>query len=194
MRLRKFVMLTVFVWNCRTKGGGRDLRTVGKSFDHKVHSSSRWRAVCTVFAGQLQYVPSFRFPLTLRTQCHLLVHCKKLCASSTRRVARNSDFFREQYRVIGLCNGEALCFLCGGNWILVSMSHIDLYKLQSCRLWRYQARECEVQLQWQQILLFDYRMLVIGHIFVCCLLLAFGAPVQVNTKWRYRAAVFCDGR
>ena len=55
MRLRKFVMLTVFMWNCRTKGGERDLRTVGRSFDLKLHPSSRWRAVCTVFAGQLQY-------------------------------------------------------------------------------------------------------------------------------------------
>ena len=31
------------------------MRTAGRSFDHKLHSSSRWRAVCTVFDGQLQY-------------------------------------------------------------------------------------------------------------------------------------------
>ena len=35
--------------------GWRDLRTVGRSFDHKLHSGSRWPAVCTVFVGQLQY-------------------------------------------------------------------------------------------------------------------------------------------
>jgi len=55
IRLRKFVMLTVFMRNCRTKDGGRDLRTVGRSFDHKLHSGNRWRAVCTVLAGQLHY-------------------------------------------------------------------------------------------------------------------------------------------
>ena len=27
----------------------------------------------------------------------------------------HSDYFREEYYVIGLCNGEALCFLCDGN-------------------------------------------------------------------------------
>jgi len=31
------------------------LRTAGRSFDHKLHSGGRWRAVCTVFSGQLQY-------------------------------------------------------------------------------------------------------------------------------------------
>jgi len=35
--------------------GGRDLRTAGRSFDHKLHSSIRWWAVCTVFSGQLQF-------------------------------------------------------------------------------------------------------------------------------------------
>ena len=31
------------------------MRTVRRSFDHKLHSNSRWRAVCTVFNGQFQY-------------------------------------------------------------------------------------------------------------------------------------------
>ena len=35
-------------------GGGRDLRTEGRSFDHKLNSSVRWWAVCKVFSGQLQ--------------------------------------------------------------------------------------------------------------------------------------------
>ena len=48
-------MLTVLVWYCRTRGGGRDLRTDGRSFDHKLHSCIRWWAVCTVFSGQLQF-------------------------------------------------------------------------------------------------------------------------------------------
>ena len=40
-------MLTVFMWYCRTRGvgGGRDLRTDVRSFDHKLHFSIRWWAV-----------------------------------------------------------------------------------------------------------------------------------------------------
>jgi hypothetical protein len=49
-------MLTVFMWYCRTRFGGRDLRTDGRSFDNKRHSSIRWWAVCIVFSGQLQYM------------------------------------------------------------------------------------------------------------------------------------------
>jgi hypothetical protein len=48
-------MLTVFMWYCKTRGGGRDLRTDGRSFDNKLHSSIRWWAVCIVFSGQLQF-------------------------------------------------------------------------------------------------------------------------------------------
>jgi len=48
-------MLAVFMWYCRTRGGGRDLRIDGRSFDHKLHSSIRWWAVCMVFSGQLQF-------------------------------------------------------------------------------------------------------------------------------------------
>ena len=32
-----------------------DLRTDGRSFDHKLHSCIRWWTVCTVFSGQLQF-------------------------------------------------------------------------------------------------------------------------------------------
>ena len=34
---------------------GGNLRTDGRSFDHKLHSSIRWWDVCTVFLGQLQF-------------------------------------------------------------------------------------------------------------------------------------------
>jgi hypothetical protein len=34
---------------------GRVLRTDGRSFDNKLHSSIRWWAVCRVFFGQLQF-------------------------------------------------------------------------------------------------------------------------------------------
>ena len=47
--------MLMFMWYCRTRGGGRDLRTDGRSFDHKLHSSIRWWAVCMVFSGQLQF-------------------------------------------------------------------------------------------------------------------------------------------
>ena len=31
-------MLTVFIWCFRTRGGGRDLSTAGRSFENKLHS------------------------------------------------------------------------------------------------------------------------------------------------------------
>jgi hypothetical protein len=31
-------MLTVFMWYFRTRGGGRDLNTAGRSFANKLHS------------------------------------------------------------------------------------------------------------------------------------------------------------
>jgi len=34
---------------------GRDLRTDGRSLDHKLRSCIRWWAVCTVLSGQLQF-------------------------------------------------------------------------------------------------------------------------------------------
>jgi hypothetical protein len=53
--LRKLVMLTVFMWYSRIRGGGRVLRTGGRSSDNKLHSSIRWWAVCMAFSGQLQF-------------------------------------------------------------------------------------------------------------------------------------------
>ena len=38
-------MLTVFMRYRSTRGGRRDLRTDGRAFDHKVHSSIRWWAL-----------------------------------------------------------------------------------------------------------------------------------------------------
>jgi hypothetical protein len=55
MRLMKFVMLTVLMWNFKTKGRGRDLRTEGRSLVHRLHSCRRWQAVCIAFSGQLQF-------------------------------------------------------------------------------------------------------------------------------------------
>jgi len=34
---------------------GEDLRTAGRSFENKLHSIIRWRAVCIAFSGQLQF-------------------------------------------------------------------------------------------------------------------------------------------
>jgi len=34
-------MLTVFMWYFRTRGGGRDLSTAGRSFENKLHSVIR---------------------------------------------------------------------------------------------------------------------------------------------------------
>ena len=45
----------VYVVLQNQRWGGRDLRTDGRSFDHKLHSGIRWWAVCTVFSGQLQF-------------------------------------------------------------------------------------------------------------------------------------------
>ena len=43
-----YVVLQIQRW-------GRVLRTGGRSFDNKLHSSIRWWAVCRVFSGQLQF-------------------------------------------------------------------------------------------------------------------------------------------
>jgi hypothetical protein len=48
-------MLTVFMWYFKTRGGGRDLSTAGRSFENKLHSIMRCRAVCMAFSGQLQF-------------------------------------------------------------------------------------------------------------------------------------------
>jgi len=61
-------MLTVFMWYCRNRGEGRDLRTEGRSFDHKLHSSIRRWAVCTVFTGQLQFGVGVLFTRSLKTK------------------------------------------------------------------------------------------------------------------------------
>ena len=57
--LGRCVWWSLWCWRClceiAERRGGGDLRTAGRSFDHKLHSGSRWRAVCAVFAGQLQY-------------------------------------------------------------------------------------------------------------------------------------------
>jgi len=45
----------VFMWYFRTRGGGRDLSTAGRSFENKMHSVLRWRAVCIAISGQLQF-------------------------------------------------------------------------------------------------------------------------------------------
>jgi len=34
-------MLTVFMWYFRTRSGGRDLSTVGRSFENKLYSNIR---------------------------------------------------------------------------------------------------------------------------------------------------------
>jgi hypothetical protein len=48
-------MLTVFMWLCRIRGGERVLRTGGRPFDNKLHSSMRCWVFCRVFSGQLQF-------------------------------------------------------------------------------------------------------------------------------------------
>ena len=48
-------MLTVFMWYFKTRGGGRDLSTGGRSFENILHSNRRWRAFCIAFSGQLQF-------------------------------------------------------------------------------------------------------------------------------------------
>ena len=48
-------MLTVFTWYCKTRAGGRDLSTVGRSFENKLHYIKRRRAVCMAFSGQLRF-------------------------------------------------------------------------------------------------------------------------------------------
>ena len=49
------MVLTVFMWYFKTKGGGRDFSTAGLSFENKLHSSIRHQAVCMAFSGQLQF-------------------------------------------------------------------------------------------------------------------------------------------
>jgi hypothetical protein len=48
-------MLTVFMSYFKTRGGGRDMSTAGRSFENKLHSIIRWRAVCIAFSGLLQF-------------------------------------------------------------------------------------------------------------------------------------------
>ena len=51
---------------CGTSGpevGGRKLSTAGRSFENKLHSIIRWRAVCIAFLGQLQTGEGFLFIL-----------------------------------------------------------------------------------------------------------------------------------
>jgi hypothetical protein len=38
-------MPAVFMWYCRTRGGGRVWSAAGRSFQNKLHSDIRWRAV-----------------------------------------------------------------------------------------------------------------------------------------------------
>jgi hypothetical protein len=48
-------MLTVFMWHFKIRGGGRDLSPAGRSFENKLHSVIRCRAVCMAVSGQLQF-------------------------------------------------------------------------------------------------------------------------------------------
>jgi hypothetical protein len=52
--LRKLVILMVFMWCFRTRGGETVWSTVGRSLENRLHSVKRWRAVCTPFSGHLQ--------------------------------------------------------------------------------------------------------------------------------------------
>jgi hypothetical protein len=56
-------MLTVFMWYFKTRGGVRDLSIAGSSFENKLHSIIRCRAVCMVFSGQLQFGEGVLFVL-----------------------------------------------------------------------------------------------------------------------------------
>ena len=56
-------MLTVFMWYFKTRGGGRDLNTAGRSLENKLHPITRFRAVCMVFSGQLQFCEGVLFIL-----------------------------------------------------------------------------------------------------------------------------------
>jgi len=60
----------------------------------------------------------FRFPLTLTNTvppAGTLQEALRLIHTACSCVTINSDYFREEYYVIGLCNRKDLCFLCGGN-------------------------------------------------------------------------------
>ena len=48
----------VYVVLQNQRWGGRDLRTDGRSFDHKLHSSIKWWAVCTVLDVSEQRIAS----------------------------------------------------------------------------------------------------------------------------------------
>jgi hypothetical protein len=48
-------MLKVFMWYFKTRGGGRDLSTAGRSFENKLHSIATCQAICMAFSGQLQF-------------------------------------------------------------------------------------------------------------------------------------------
>ena len=53
MFLRKVVTPTVCIWCLRIMCGGLAWSAVGRSFENKLHSVIRWRAVCTAFLGHL---------------------------------------------------------------------------------------------------------------------------------------------
>jgi hypothetical protein len=76
-------MLTVFMCYFKTRGRGRDLSTASRSFENKLHSIIRCRAVCMAFSGQLQFGEGVLFILW---RCEL--GCKGLI-----RVSVPSSYF-----------------------------------------------------------------------------------------------------
>jgi hypothetical protein len=54
MFLSNLETATVFMWYCIIRGRGRFWSTTGSSFENRLHSIMRCRAVCSAFSGQLQ--------------------------------------------------------------------------------------------------------------------------------------------
>ena len=52
--LRNLETSTAFMWYCIIRGRGRFWSTVGRSFESRLHSVMRCRAVCLAFSGQVQ--------------------------------------------------------------------------------------------------------------------------------------------
>jgi hypothetical protein len=56
----------------------------------------------------------------------------------------NSDYFLNQRQPADLCNGEALCFLCGTDWILkYYLDELRLQRVKSHYLTRRTKLKCE---------------------------------------------------
>jgi hypothetical protein len=87
MVLRNLETSTVFMWYCIISGRGRFWSTAGRSFESRLHSNVRCRAVCSAFSGQVQsgvgaFFISWRYE---RKQPWFVWSCVRKCFGQTGR-------------------------------------------------------------------------------------------------------------